>query len=451
MITNNEILEAFKTLNTNVDLKIIYVKDLVDGYFNGLYKDSYRNEEYANLKQYYNEEILNSDGAYALKGELNIRPVYQRDFVYKKPEQIKVIETILAKKPLNNIYFSAKTDTNPFYEVVDGQQRLLSICEFVKGEQYPLNNHKTFLALTKTEQETILNYPIFVYVIHGSDEEKLKWFETINIANNPLTKQELRNAIYHSSWLDKMKAYFAKSNGIGVLKAKHLVSTKNFNRQLLLEKALNWIVHYIKANSTTLHYKIANLTSIESYMAYMKNHPNETSIDLIKHYEAVLKWVDDTFYFSKNKLYYPNMENVNWNDLYLKYHNKSLTTNWNYETITDAIIKMNQDEKIFNKSNIYHYLLLDEFEKEHDWANLLDYRAFSLQDKANLYEKEKGICYLCKKHYEFNEMQVDHITPYSLSGRTVLENAALICEQCNKIKSNAFLKSDGKYIQKYQK
>ena len=39
-------------------------------------------------------------------GKLNIRPAYQREFVYKKDRQVAVIETILDGCPLNNMYWA---------------------------------------------------------------------------------------------------------------------------------------------------------------------------------------------------------------------------------------------------------------------------------------------------------------------------------------------------------
>ena len=68
----------------------------------------------------------------------------------------------------------------------------------------------TFINLEHDEQEQILNYKLMVYYCEGDDSEKLDWFETINIAGEKLTKQELRNAIYTGSWLTDAKRHFSK-------------------------------------------------------------------------------------------------------------------------------------------------------------------------------------------------------------------------------------------------
>ncbi len=50
-----------------------------------------------------------------------------------------------------------------------------------------------------------------VYLCEGTDSEKLDWFKTINIAGEKLTDQELRNAVYHGSWVSAAKKYFSKN------------------------------------------------------------------------------------------------------------------------------------------------------------------------------------------------------------------------------------------------
>ena len=62
-------------------------------------------------------------------GKLNIRPPYQREFVYKDEQQEEVIRTILKGFPLNIMYWSKNSDGT--FELLDGQQRTMSICNFL--------------------------------------------------------------------------------------------------------------------------------------------------------------------------------------------------------------------------------------------------------------------------------------------------------------------------------
>ena len=89
----------------NIELKSIPIRDLIDGYSND--PDS---------------------GVRAYGGKLDVRPPYQREFRYDEKQKQAVIETIMKGFPLNIMYWSE--DGNGNFEMIDGQQRTLSICEF---------------------------------------------------------------------------------------------------------------------------------------------------------------------------------------------------------------------------------------------------------------------------------------------------------------------------------
>ena len=95
------------------------------------------------------------------------------------------------------------------YEVIDGQQRTISICQYVEGD-FAFEG-RYFHNLQTDEQEQILDYKLMVYLCSGTDSEKLEWFKTINIAGEKLTDQELRNAVYAGPWVTDAKRYFSKN------------------------------------------------------------------------------------------------------------------------------------------------------------------------------------------------------------------------------------------------
>ena len=143
-----------------------------------------------------------------MSGRLTIQPEYQRNYIYADGKKdVAVIESILKGYPLGLIYFNKVNDEN--LEVLDGQQRTISICEYVSGS-FSLNS-MYFNNLTDVEQNQILDYKLMVYFCEGNDKEKLDWFKTINIAGEKLTAQELRNAIYTGTWLTEAKKYFSKT------------------------------------------------------------------------------------------------------------------------------------------------------------------------------------------------------------------------------------------------
>ena len=42
---------------------------------------------------------------------------------------------------------------------------------------------------------------------------------------------------------------------------------------------------------------------------------------------------------------------------------------------------------------------------------------------------------MCGEHYEINEMEGDHITPWHDGGKTTTENLQMLCKECNRRKS----------------
>ena len=118
-----------------------------------------------------------------------------------------MIDTVRKDFPLNVMYWAVREDGH--YEVIDGQQRTLSICQYVNGD-FSIKG-LAFHNLQDDQQQQILDYKLMVYFCSGTDSEKLDWFRTINIAGEELTDQELRNAVYAGPWTADAKRYFSKT------------------------------------------------------------------------------------------------------------------------------------------------------------------------------------------------------------------------------------------------
>ena len=199
-------------------------------------------------KEYFND---NEEGVVGFNGKLNIRPKYQREFVYKDKQRDAVIETVIKNFPLNVMYWVKNEDDT--YEVLDGQQRTISICEYVTSS-FSLNS-MYFHNLTNVEKEQILDYKLMVYFCEGNDKEKLDWFKTINIAGEKLTNQELRNAIYTGTWLTEAKKYFSKT-GCAAYNIGNDYMNGSAIRQDYLETAISWL-----SNDNIEQYMAENHTS----------------------------------------------------------------------------------------------------------------------------------------------------------------------------------------------
>src|ERR1051325_10487998 len=175
-------------------------------------------------------------GVVGYGGKLDIRPSYQREFIYKDKQRDAVINTIQNDFPLNVMYWAVRDNGN--FEVIDGQQRTVSVCQYVNSD-FSFNN-LYFHNLTDDKQKQILDYKLMVYLCSGTDSERLDWFRTINIAGEKLFDQELRNAVYSGSWVTDAKRYFSKTGCPAFAIGGDYVTGKPI-RQELLETAIDWI------------------------------------------------------------------------------------------------------------------------------------------------------------------------------------------------------------------
>src|SRR3954452_12725997 len=141
----------------NIELQKIAVRELIGGYAD-------------------NAEA----GVVGYGGRLDIRPPYQREFIYKDKQRDAVVDTVTRSFPLNVMYWAVTDATaGGKYEVIDGQQRTISICQYVEGD-FAFGG-RYFHNLQNDEREAILDYKLMVYLCSGTDSEKLEWFKTINI------------------------------------------------------------------------------------------------------------------------------------------------------------------------------------------------------------------------------------------------------------------------------
>ena len=219
------------------------------------------------------------EGVVGYDERLDIRPKYQREFVYKDAQRDEVIRTVMKGLPLNVIYWCKvkKDDGSDGYEVLDGQQRTISLCEYVDGS-FSVDD-KYFYNLPSDQKKKILDYPLFVYVCDGTDSEKLDWFRIINIAGEQLTDQELRNAVYAGSWTSDAKRYFSKTGcAAGALADDYLKGASI--RQEYLETAIYWAAS-------------AEGKTIEAYMAEHQNDPS--AVQLWNYFRSVIDWVQAIF------------------------------------------------------------------------------------------------------------------------------------------------------------
>ena len=359
-----------------IEMHTITVRELVAGYSNS-----------------------DEDGVVAFGGKLDVRPKYQREFIYKPQQQEAVIDTLTKGYPLNVMYWAVREDGT--YEVIDGQQRTLSICEYVVGRFAYMFRY--FGNLAADEQKEILDYGLTVYFCEGTESEKLEWFKTINIAGEELTEQELLNAVYAGPWTADLKRYFSRSAGPAFGLGSRYMKGEPI-RQDYLATVLKWI----------------SGGDVKNYMALHQHEPS--AMEEWLYFKSIIDWAQTLF-----PKYRKEMKGLEWGNLY----NEFAGGKFDPVALEKAILALMEDDDVQKKSGIYEYLL-----SGHDRERLLNIRAFTPSQKRAAYERQKGICPKCEKHYAIEEMEGDHIVPWSKGGKTVPENLQMLCRRCNGLKSD---------------
>ena len=356
-----------------IKLKEITVRELANGYENNGY-----------------------EGVVGFGGKLDIRPPYQREFIYKDKQRDAVIDTLKKNYPLNVMYWAVREDGD--FEIIDGQQRTIAICEFVQGvfavEMLYFHN------LQDDQQAKILDYKLTVYLCSGNDSEKLEWFKTINIAGMELSNQELRNAVYSGSWVTDAKRYFSRRDyGAAGLGNGYLSGVAI--RQEYLETTIKWI----------------SKDKIEDYMG--KHQHDQEAKALWEYFQKIIAWVKQIF-----PKYRREMKGIQWGFLYDEFKDKKFDS----VKLENEISKLMEDEDVTKKSGIYQFVFTRD-------EKVLNLRAFTDKQKREVYEKQKGICAKCQGHFKLGEMEADHITPWHEGGKTIAENCQMLCTKCNRTKA----------------
>lgn len=353
------------------------------------------------LSEGYQDNTLG--GVIGFDGKLDIRPPFQREFVYKDRQRDAVIDTASKEFPLNVMYWSVRDDGT--YEIIDGQQRTISLCQYVQGDFSVViggfKERRAFHNLQPDEQEKFLDYRLSIYLCGGTGSEKLEWFRTINIAGEQLTEQELRNAVYHGEWVTDAKKYFSRPNCPAQAIGADYV-TGSAIRQDLLETAIKWC---------------AKGDSVEQFMSDHQKHASAKP--LWEYYESVITWAKKSF-----PKYRQEMRRVPWGILF----NANASKPFNAGEVESLVFKLMLDEDVTNKAGIYSFV----FDGKESHLNI---RSFNDRQKREAYERQSGICPVCKNPFEITEMEADHITPWHSGGQTSPDNCQMLCKEDNRRKS----------------
>ena len=391
------------------------------------------------LKELVNQYVDNSEntvgGVTSMAGKLNIRPAFQRSYVVANDDFwiSKLIHTVVNQRPIGVMYFGRVDDPKSEFDyiVIDGQQRLMSLAEFMNNDR-PIvitrngkDETRFFRDLPLTWQEIMNNYKLDIEICKGNEHEQINWFCTINQKSSILTVQEIRNTAFtHYDWLEKAKAYFSSPRS----NYRHEINDKNskycmskyasFNgdangdgtRQECLERAIEWAC-----------YGTPYMETDDPVETYMINHcQDENADELISHYKKVIDWAWDTFLDIDGTAPYVSFRSVEWGRLYYEYHDKQFDTQYVSRRVRQLLDNYSEMSK---PAGVYEYVLRGERE---DDRVLMCIRNFDIRDIEKRYIEQGGCDPIDGKHYEMNELHAHHIIAVENGGKRDYDNLVLL-------------------------
>ena len=357
-------------------------------------------------------------------GKLNPRPSYQREFVYSDEDQEKVFRTLYRAFPLGTMYWCDVGDGN--YELIDGQQRVISILHILSGDvslDLGGDERKYFSDLPESEQDQILDQELLIYVCSGKLNEKLDWFQTINIAGKALKPQELRSAVYSGPFVSSARSYFVNKASANALSNDYgLYVNNSVLRQDLLEQVLYWHADF-EGFTGNLDNKVRE---------YLRKHrQDEDAKALFNYYKDVIEWAKYIF-GSKYKKELPKVE---WGLLYNKYKDVQCTP----REVREKVDALMENPEITKKVAIFEYVFSGD-------EKILQPRAFDDADKRSKFEEQNHKCAYCGNEIpDLKSAHADHIKAWSKGGKTEPSNLQILCVKCNcqkKQEDEAFASSE---------
>ncbi|MGN0771193.1 MAG: HNH endonuclease family protein [Christensenellales bacterium] len=341
------------------------------------------------------------EGVVAYGGKLDVRPAYQREYVYSGKERDEVIRSVKKGFPLNIMYWSKVGDDH--YELMDGQQRTISICRYAADDYQTYSvDHKYFFNVTDPiERQAFFDYTLDIYICEGTPSEIHEWFTIINIAGKVLSAQEILNTSYTGTWLSAAKLFFSKPHCTAYNMASDYMVGSPI-RQQYLETVLKWISDR------------DGFADIEDYMA-LHQHDNNAN-DIINYFKNVIEWIERTFTNKRKSL----MAGLPWGLMY----NAHKDDNLDPVAIEKEIKMLLQDDDVSDQNGVYEYILTRN--EKH-----LSIRAFDKREKRQVYELQNQKCADCGLHFEIEDMEAHHKIRWVDGGHTTIDNCVMLCKACH--------------------
>ncbi len=398
------------------------------------------------------------------RGKLNLQPDFQRNFVWDTGKASRLVESLLLAIPIPVIYVSE--ELNRTYSVVDGQQRLTSICSYVNnafpnGQKFRLSglqvltdlNRKAFGDLPVELQEEILNFTLRIIIIQKDSDPDVKFevFERLNLGAEKLNDQEVRNCVYRGNYNELLRSLAQNEYLLRILQSKE-PHTRMVDRQLILRFFAMW-------RNTPQNYKGPTKRFLNTEMERHRHLSDDELATMKSVFEKSIEMAYAVFQDRAFRRYYPgNTYNPNgtWESSRL---NVAL-----WDTLLFTFSQHELDEILPIKDHIREEFLdlitndkkfVECISSSTDRADRIQYRAtvwqerlqaliglktgeprtFSLAFKEALLKKN-STCHVCWKPIEtVDDAVIAHISDYWRAPKPIPENARLDHRFCHRTRT----------------
>ncbi len=397
------------------------------------------------------------------QGDLELKPPFQRKPVWSERTKCYLIDTILNNMPMPEVYIQIETnkDGKTNYIVVDGQQRLRAILNFIDGEYSLLEDecaseyaHKEFTDLPDGVKKDFWSYQIVTRELLTNNLDEVKEvFRRLNKYVMPLNAQELRNATYGGHFL-KMINNIAETD---VFWADNRVVKPNEIKRMI---DAEYISELIIAMLHGIQQK--NQDSIDGfYKQYDERFPQKESV--LKDFNHIEHLIQDIFgddfsktrwrgkpdfyalfialyelskrYYFPAELYEEMKECLKNFASEIDKHVRQSETESPNQLVREYVenVEKRSTHKATRQSryNIVRKLLIPYLISKDSR------RAFNEEERKIAWTlSPEKICAICGQTLDLNDYQLDHKVPHSKGGKTSLENSQITHKSCNRKKSN---------------
>ena len=387
---------------------------------------------------------------------LKLSEPFQRKPVWSEKNKSYLMDSILKGFPVPEVYVQVKTDKEGHtdYIVVDGQQRIRAILDFIEGEYEILESEsqeyggKEFKTLPDGIKKDFWDYPLVTRELKTDSIEEIKHiFKRLNKYVVPLNSQELRNATYSGEFINLVNSLtdneFWTENKI--------MSPATIKRMLDAEFISELFIAMMNSIQTKSREGIDGF-----YKQYDINIPNKD--EWVKKYRKTLDVIQDIFSDIKSTRW---KNKADFYSLFLAI--QDLLENYifpaeRYEEIADKIIKFDKEISLYGENSkdtlakeyyasiSKHTTSKENRAKRHNNLRKIIIPFLIARDKKrNFNEEERRIlwmvsndkkCAICGNEVKWEDYEIDHIKPYSKGGFTELKNSQITHKKCNASKSD---------------